>query len=90
MKKEDRKYFSKKLNEMADNFNQAVLCKRPDIKSAVGPAFEVQSRLIEKANKFSKDLYDEFKAAGYNDKDWKALTETSGAQKKLDKLVRQY
>ncbi len=86
MKSADKKYFSKKLNEMADKFNQAALCTRPDIKAATGPAFEVDSELAKEANEFAAALYAEFKAAGYSDQDWGALEESSGAKKKLGQM----
>ena len=83
MKKEDEVYFSTKMNEMADKFNQAVLRARPDIK---GSAFEVDGELAKEANEFTESLYAEFKTAGYNEQDWTSLQESSGAKKKLSEM----
>ena len=88
MKKEHEELFSKKMNEMADKFNKAAIRERTDIKASIGKAFEVDVEAAEAASKFAAHVHKEFKEAGYNDKDWENLMQSSGAAKRMERLFK--
>ena len=79
MKTEDEKYFSEKMNELADKFNTITQepvagCCPPGNKCVV-----IDAKAAEELNELSQRVYSEFKNAGYNDDDWTSLMQRSGA-----------